>query len=274
MIKAPTDKQPMDRLVKIMAALRTKQGCPWDKKQTHASLKPHLIEESYEVLEAIDSKDPQKLKEELGDLLLQSVFHAQLAAEKKRFTMNDVINTISDKLVRRHPHVFGTHGKIGGKAQLQLWEKIKLAEKGNQDRKSSVDGVPKGMPALLRSRRVLSKAGKARFEWNDKRGAWAKLEEELLEFKEASQTRDRRHAEEELGDVLMALVNVARYEKLEPEQALHGSIDKVIRRVHHVEDALRSEGRKMQDAKLPELLKHWKAAKAEEKAKLKKRKSK
>lgn len=264
MIKPPKDKHPFDRLVKVMEALRSRQGCPWDRKQTPKSLKPSVIEEAYEVVEAIDSGEPHKLKEELGDLLLQSVFLAQIAAEKRQFTIYDSIEALTEKLVRRHPHVFGSTGKITADEQLRLWEQIKRKEKSNQDRKSAVDGVPKGMPALLRSRRVLSKAGKARFEWNDKSGAWGKLDEELGEFRRAARGRDRAHAAEELGDVLMALVNVARYEKLEPEAALHASTDKVIRRVQYVEKALREAGKRMEEADLSQMLKHWDAAKRTE----------
>jgi len=270
-IPAPKAKDPMSRLVKVMAALRSKQGCPWDKKQTHKSLKPYLIEEAYEALEAIDSGDDSKLKGELGDLLLQSVFHAQLAAERKAFTMDEVIDAISDKLVRRHPHVFGGHAKVGGQAQLKLWEEIKMTEKEHQARKSAVDGVPAAMPALLRARRVLGKAGKAKFQWSSKAGAWKKLAEELKEFKQAAASRDRRHAEEELGDLLMALVNVARYEGLDPEHALHQATGKVIRRFKHVEASLAGQGRRIDKEPLKMLLKRWQEAKLAEKKPAKKR---
>jgi len=264
----PKAKDPMSRLVKVMAALRSKQGCPWDKKQTHKSLKPALIEEAYETLEAIDSGDDEKLKGELGDLLLQSVFHAQLAAERKAFTMDQVIDGISDKLIRRHPHVFGNHAMVGGQAQLRLWEEIKLKEKEHLSRKSAVDGVPAAMPALLRARRVLGKAGKAKFQWSGKQGAWKKMAEELREFRQAAASRNRRHAEEELGDLLLALVNVARYEGLDPEHALHQATVKLIRRFKYVESSLAAEGRRMDKEPLQEMLKRWKAAKkAERRAK-------
>ncbi len=265
-LPAPKAKHPMSRLVKVMAALRSRQGCPWDKKQTHKSLKPYLIEEAYETLEAIDSGDDQKLKGELGDLLLQSVFHAQLAAERQAFTMDQVIDGVSDKLIRRHPHVFGGHAMVGGQAQLKLWEEIKLKEKEHQARKSAVDGVPAAMPALLRARRVLGKAGKAKFQWSGKDGACKKMAEELREFRQAAAGRNRRHAEEELGDLLLALVNVARYEGLDPEHALHQATAKLIRRFQHVEASLAAEGRRIARQPLRELLKRWQAAKRAERS--------
>lgn len=260
----PKEKDNFKRLAKIMAQLRSKRGCPWDRKQTHLSLKPYLIEEAYEVLEAIDSKDPEKLKGELGDLLLQAVFHAQLASEKKRFDIYDVAGAIADKLVSRHPHVWGGVKVRTAEDQSRRWEEIKLKEKGHAGRKSMVDGVPKAMPALLRAKRVLSKAAKAKFQWNSKAQAWAKFEEELREFRQAARRSTRRHKEEELGDLLMAVVNVARWEGLDPEHALHQGVKKLSRRIQGVEERARGRGWEVGRMKLGEILKLWKDVKKAE----------
>ena len=218
------------------------------------------------MLEAIDSGDPQKLKGELGDLLLQAVFHAQLASEKKSFDIGDVANAISDKLVSRHPHVYGKASQVRtAEEQTRRWEEIKLTEKEHAQRKSIVDGVPKAMPALSRAKRVLSKAAKARFQWNSKAQAWAKFEEELQEFKEA---KGKRHKEEELGDVLMAFVNVARFEGLDPEHALHQGVKKLTRRIQGVEERARAKGRQEAVAaglKLAQMLAFWAEVKRAEK---------
>jgi tetrapyrrole methylase family protein / MazG family protein len=270
-MKIPVAKKSMDRLVRVMASLRGKGGCPWDRRQTHKSLQPYLIEEAYEVLEAIRSGKPDKLKAELGDLLLQVVFHSQLAAEKGRFTLADVAAYEANKLIRRHPHVFGAVKIRTAQEQTRHWEKVKRGEKEHRLRKSAVDGVPQAMPALLRARRILSKAGAVRFQWNDKRGAWNKFKEELEEFKEATRLGPKRHQEEELGDLLMALVNVARFERLDPEHALHLACGKIIRRFRQVEAGLASQGRDTKQARLPELVALWNRAKAREKSRRQKR---
>jgi tetrapyrrole methylase family protein/MazG family protein len=265
-LKAPKNTNPFDRLVEIMAQLRSSKGCPWDRKQTHVSLKPYLIEEAYEVFEAIDSKDPQKLKGELGDLLLQAVFHAQLAAEKRDFTIYDVAEAISNKLVVRHPHVYASKAaKVkSAEDQVRKWEDIKRKEKEHASRKSIVDGVPKAMPALSRASRVLSKAGKAKFQWTSRAQAWAKFEEELREFRKAVKHESMAAREEELGDLLMALVNVSRYEKLDPEHALHQGVKKLSRRIQGVEEGARKSGKEIGALKLPEILKLWKEVKKAE----------
>ncbi len=265
-LKPPKDKDSFRRLAKIMAQLRSKKGCPWDRQQTHVSLKPYLIEEAYEVLEAIDSKDPEKLKGELGDLLLQAVFHAQLADEKRQFDIYDVAAAIADKLVTRHPHVWGGVKVRTAAQQTRRWEEIKLKEKGHAHRKSIVDGVPMAMPALLRANRVLSKAAKAKFQWNSKAQAWDKFEEELREFRQAARRSTRAHKEEELGDVLMALTNVARWEGLDPEHALHQGVKKLTRRIQGVEERARRAGKDLGKMKLEEILGLWKDVKKGERA--------
>ena len=263
-VRPPRQRHPFDRLVAVMAALRSKRGCPWDREQTHQSLKPYLLEEAYETFEAIDAKDAKKLKGELGDVLLQVVFHSQLAAEKKQFTIADVANAIADKMVVRHPHVFGNAKVKNAQEQTLRWEAIKLKEKEHQTRRSMVDGVPPAMPALARANRVLSKAAKAKFVWNNKKQAWAKFEEELKEFKEAAHGRSKAHKEEELGDVLTAIVNVARFEGLDAEHCLHAGVRKLCRRIEGVETKARRKGMEIGELKLKEVLGLWREVKREE----------
>jgi tetrapyrrole methylase family protein/MazG family protein len=266
-LKKPTHKHGFDRLVAVMAALRKKQGgCPWDKVQTHKTLKPYLIEEAYETLEAIDAGDPQKIKGELGDVLLQVVFHSQIAAEKGQFTSYDVAEAIANKMIDRHPHVFGSGAKVkSAEEQVLKWEALKAKEKEHKHRKSIVDGVPKAMPALYRARRVLSKAARAKFTWRKKEQAWAKFEEELKEFKQALKGKDRKHKEEELGDLLTAIVNVSRFEKLDPEAALHAGVRKLTGRIAGVEMLAERDGKKITGLDERAILKYWKEVKKSKK---------
>ncbi len=266
-LKVPRKKRPFDQLVAVMAALRAKKGgCPWDKVQTHASLKPYLIEEAYELFEAIDAKDDAKILGELGDVLLQVVFHAQVAADRGAFTVEDVAAAIAKKMVDRHPHVFGGAGKVKTAAEQTLkWEALKSKEKEHQARKSIVDGVPSAMPALMRAKRVLSKASRANFSWSRKAQAWAKFEEELKEFKHAARRKDEAHKEEELGDLLVAITNVARMEGLDPEHCLHAGVAKLTRRIQGVEERAAADGKAMTALKEKDLLQYWKKVKASEK---------
>lgn len=272
-VKVPTQKHGFDRLVAVMAALRKKKGgCPWDKVQTHKSLKPYLIEEAYEAIEAIDSGDPQKLRGELGDVLLQVVFHSQIASEKGQFTSHDVAHAIADKMIQRHPHVFARAAKVkSAEDQVLRWEALKSTEKEHRTRKSIVDGVPKAMPALYRARRVLSKAARAQFTWRKKAQAWDKFEEELKEFKQALRGKSKAHKEEELGDLLTAIVNVARFEKLDPEACLHAGVRKLARRIEGVERGAERMGKKITGLKEVEILKLWKDVKVAEKKQKRKR---
>jgi tetrapyrrole methylase family protein / MazG family protein len=219
----------MDRLRGIVAKLRAPDGCPWDREQTHESLKPHLLEECYEVIDAIDSHDDNELKEELGDILLQVVLHSQMASEAGRFTFDDVAEIISNKLVHRHPHVFGANQLSDSEAVLQQWDKIKRAEK--RERKSALDGVPRALPALARAQKVQSKAHRVGFDWNSAEEAFAKIEEELREIKSASE----KSLSEEVGDLLFAVVNFARKKKLDAEQILNGATDKFSERFQAIE---------------------------------------
>jgi tetrapyrrole methylase family protein/MazG family protein len=205
------------RLEKLMAQLRSKKGCPWDKKQTHQSLKPYLIEETHEVLDAIDSKNPNDLREELGDLLLQVVFHSQLAKEKKRFNFNDVAQSISDKLVRRHPHVFGKSSRKMDSI-LKKWEELKREEK--PDRQSALDGLPKALPALLRAQRMQDKVSRYGFLPQTPRETFKPIEDEWKKFQEAKKKKNRKKMESHLGEMMFRLSWLAQLEKLNAETAL------------------------------------------------------
>ncbi len=256
--------EAFDRLVGVMARLRAPDGCPWDAEQTHESLKPYLLEETYEVLEAIDGGSVPTLRDELGDLLLQVIFHAQLADERGDFTADDVCHAISDKLIRRHPHVFAQSSAATPDKVVTQWEKIKKTEAGHQDRTSALDGVPNAMPSLARAYKIGKKASRAGFDWSNVDGAFEKVDEELAEFRAAFAERDPKHMEDELGDLLFSLVNVARYMEVNPEEALRKTIGKFIRRFAHVEARIEAEGGDLADATLEEMDALWNEAKENE----------
>jgi tetrapyrrole methylase family protein/MazG family protein len=259
---------PMQRLIALMARLRGPDGCPWDREQTHRSLQPYVIEETYEVLEAVENQDPDKLCEELGDLLLQVVFHAQLAAEQGQFTMIDVINGIAAKLVRRHPHVFGEVKVAGVAGVLENWEQIKR-EEYRAERKSALDGVPQGLPGLLQAEKLQNKAAKVGFDWGDLEGPLAKVKEEFAELEAvldpaalpAAGSSEWDRLEDEFGDILFSLVNVARFIKVNPEMALRHTIAKFIGRFHFMEQAAQKDGKTLNEMDLTELDRLWKQAK-------------
>ena len=250
-----------DRLMEIMHRLRAPGGCPWDAEQTHESLKRYLLEESYEVIEAIDARSPAMLKEELGDLLLQPVFHAAIAEEKGEFTMDDVLATINEKLVRRHPHVFGDQIVKSATEQVENWERIKKAEKG-EERKSALSGVPPHMPALMQAQKITEKAARVGFDWEHVDQVFAKVLEELKEFEETMAAGDQARMEAELGDLLFAIVNLGRFLALDPEEALRKTIVRFSRRFAHVEETLQAGGRHLRDATLAEMDLLWEEAKA------------
>ncbi len=261
----------MKRLVEIMAKLRSDQGCPWDREQSHVSLKPCVIEETYEVVEAIDSGRPDKLCEELGDLLLQIVFHSQLAEEAGLFKIEDVINGISEKLIRRHPHVFGDIKVSSVSGVIENWEKIKKSELPGE-RKSVLDGVPKDLPALMKAEKLQSKAAKVGFDWNYLEGPLNKVKEEFSEFEELlqSETAPVPHVpewdklEEEFGDILFALVNVGRFMKINPELALLRTNKKFIDRFQYIEKEAAGAGKNLTEMTLAEMDSLWEEAKANE----------
>jgi tetrapyrrole methylase family protein / MazG family protein len=248
----------VDRLREIVAHLRSPDGCPWDREQTHQSLKPHLIEECYELVDAIDAGDDKEMKEELGDLLLQVVLHSQMASEEDRFDMDDVAAVIADKLMHRHPHVFGENKLPDSEAVLRQWEVIKRAEK--QERKSALDGVPKALPALARAQKMQTKAARVGFDWNDADGALEKVQEELAEIESASE----HQIEEEVGDLLFAVVNFARKKGLDAEQALWKATAKFSDRFQAMERLAKDRDLELSSLNLSQMDEIWEEAKASE----------
>jgi tetrapyrrole methylase family protein/MazG family protein len=254
----------LDPVVDVMARLRSPDGCPWDIEQTHATLRRYIIEEVYEVLEAIDEKDPEHLCEELGDLLLQIVFHARMAEEAGAFSMQNVVDTVTQKLIRRHPHVFGDISVRDAAEVVLNWDAIKRREKTVKP-VSALDGVPKGLPALMRANKLQLKAAKVGFDWDEIAPVWGKVDEELAELREAQATGDKTKIEDELGDVLFAVVNLGRFLGVEAEVALNGTNNKFVRRFLQVEEAVRKQGRQWQTLDLTAMDELWEAAKATEK---------
>lgn len=255
-----------EELKKIMHRLRGPNGCPWDREQTHESLRPYLIEEAYEVLEVIDGADDLKLAEELGDLLLQIVFHSQIAEEEGRFDIEDVIGGIIEKLKRRHPHVFGDKKATNTRQVLIGWEKAKQ-EETHRKGASILDGVPRELPALLKAHRVQEKVSRVGFDWEHIDQVFAKVEEELAEFRTAYQNHQKEQVEEELGDIFFALVNLSRYLETSPEDALRRTIDKFVSRFKYVESALQNKGLDPREVGLEAMDKLWDEAKSLESGK-------
>jgi tetrapyrrole methylase family protein / MazG family protein len=253
----------IDRLVAIMERLRGPDGCPWDREQTLRSIRQYVLEETYEVLEAIDANDVSGHREELGDLLLQIVFQAQLRREEGAFEFADVADAISDKLVSRHPHVFGDAQVKDAEGVLKQWAALKREEKkAKGGGKSVLEGVPREMPALARADRLCEKASRIGFDWPDASGARAKIEEELHEVDEAAASGDRDALEHEVGDLLFAVANLARKHGIAPEEALRGAIGRFIGRFGHVERELERQGVPHGGATLAEMDALWDDAKA------------
>jgi tetrapyrrole methylase family protein / MazG family protein len=257
------ENRGFERLVKIMHQLRSPGGCPWDAEQTHESLKRYLLEECYEVIEAIDKNDPDHLKEELGDLMLQPVFHAAIAAEKGEFTIDDVLDTVCEKLIHRHPHVFGDQVVKTASEQVENWERIKKKEKG-EERKSALAGVPPHLPALMKAQKLTEKAARVGFDWEHVDQVFAKVLEELHELEETMVEGDQARMEAELGDLLFAIVNLGRFLSLNPEQALGKTIGRFTTRFAYVEETIHAGGRQMKDATLQEMDLLWEEAKGKE----------
>jgi len=253
-----TQTKNLVRLLKIMSRLRAPGGCPWDREQTHQSIRHHLIEEAYEALDALDARQMDDFKSELGDLLLQIVFHAQMAEEAGRFHFDDVAKSIADKLVRRHPHVFGNKKVRDSAGVLRQWEAIKKTEKNTM---SVLAEVPRSLPALLKADKIQRKVARVGFDWKHVNDVMAKVEEELRELKGAMASGSRQQFEEELGDLLFAAVNLARYEDLQAEDLLNRTIRKFVKRFQHVEHAVHRCGRKLEDCSLEELDALWESAK-------------
>jgi MazG family protein len=245
----------------VAVVRRLRRECPWDREQTHESIRHSLIEEAYEVVESIDHGNLKELKLELGDLLLHVVLHSIIAEEEREFLLGDVIAASSEKLIRRHPHVFGDMN-VSSSTDVKLnWERIKLTE----GRKSLMDGVPKKLPSLLRSHRLQEKASKVGFDWKRKEDVWKKVKEEITELHEAEKKRSHEQLEEEFGDLLFALVNYARFLKINPESALHRSTRKFAKRFQQIEEELRKRGKKLEHSSLEEMDAIWNEGKRREK---------
>ncbi|MEN6461488.1 MAG: nucleoside triphosphate pyrophosphohydrolase [Syntrophomonas sp.] len=245
--------QAIDELMAIMDRLLGEGGCPWDREQTHRSLVRYLIEETYEVIEAINEGDMNKLREELGDLLLQVVFHAALAEREGQFDLTGVANTVSKKMIDRHPHVFGTMDLKTSDDVLNNWEQFKKKE----GKKRLLDGIPDSLPALMRAEKIQEKAARVGFDWPDITGAVDKFKEEIDELVQA----EGDQINEEMGDVFFSLVNIARMKKVEPEQALQGCNDKFRRRFNYIEEQVKAAEKSFADMNLQEMDNIWNEAK-------------
>lgn len=252
---------PLDPLMDVVAELRSEHGCPWDREQTHSSLRPYVIEEAFEVAEAIDSGDPDHLCEELGDLLLQIGLHAQMASEDGLFDIKAVIAGITEKMIRRHPHVFGNVEVESSGDVLRNWEAIKRAEKGDKPPGSALEGVPAGLPALMRAHKIQKKAARVGFDWKETGDVVAKVHEEVRELEEAYKSGEPGKMKEELGDLLFALVNLARFLGVEPEGALAATTAKFIRRFRYIEEQAARAGRDLRSMTLEEMDRLWDEAK-------------
>jgi tetrapyrrole methylase family protein/MazG family protein len=254
-----------DSLLLLMARLRSEGGCPWDREQTRTSLQPYLLEEAYEVLAAIDEGSIDHLVEELGDLLFQIVFHCQIASEQGEFTMADVIGRLTEKMTRRHPHVFGDRVVADAREALAQWERIKHGESNADGTSRSVlDGVPDTLPALLRAQRLQVKAGRVGFDWTEWREAWAKVREEMDEVEAVLDGGTPDQVNEEMGDVLFSLVNVARLRGIDAEGCLRQAAGKFTRRFKEVEAQMRAVGQNVTDASAEDLDRAWEGVKTRE----------
>jgi len=242
-------------LVSIIRRLRVE--CPWDREQTNDSIKASTIEEAYEVVESIDNKDFDELKVELGDLLLHVIFHSVIAEEENKFKLDDVIDSIQGKLIRRHPHVFGSKEVRGAEDVKRNWETIKLSE----GRNSVLEGVPENLPALQRAYRLQEKASKVGFDWDKKEQVWAKVIEEIEEMHKSEKEETREELENEVGDVFFAMVNYSRFLNINPEYALRNSIKKFIKRFNYIEDKVNESGRKIHESNFEEMDKYWNESK-------------
>ena len=273
---APDGPGPwFEKLVALQARLRAPDGCPWDREQTHSTLRTYLIEEAYEVLDALESGDDEKFAEEMGDLLLQVVFHSQIAAEEGRFTVADVIREVHEKMVRRHPHVFGNQRAKDAEEVLKNWHQIKALERRSKAAagrsadqspapESLLDGVPRTLPATLEGLQLTKKAARAGFDWADTQGVLDKLAEESRELGQVLEGSDSAKIDEEVGDLLFAAVNLARFLRVDPEIALKRANAKFVRRFQQMERLAAASGRKFQDVPRPEKESLWTSAKLAE----------
>lgn len=251
-------------LVETVARLRAPDGCPWDREQTHTSLKRYAVEETYEVLDAIDTGEPAKLEDELGDLLLQVLLHAEISRENSEFDIADVCVRIREKLQRRHPHVFADVQVSGVDDVLHNWEQIKRAEPGHEERKSALDGVPRSLPALMRAAKISKKAARTGFDWPEAGAIVEKLREETAELEEAIQKGDKGEMRYEIGDLLFTVVNIARFQGIDPEEALTEMLGRFTMRFNRIESTAAEQGRDVSDMTLDEMDAIWNKAKDDE----------
>jgi len=245
-----------EELLAIMRTLRSENGCEWDKAQTHESLKPYLVEEVYEVIHSIDEKNYNSLKEELGDLLLQIVFHSQIAQENGEFDIKDVIKTLNEKLIRRHPHVFGNSKGYS----YEQWERIKAQEKG-EEKVSKIGKVNKALPALSLARRIQENAAAVGFDWESTVDVFKKVREEIQELEKAMKEYEKKRIEDEFGDLLFSIVNLSRFLGIEPEGSLRKATEKFIKRFELMEKMIEEDGKKIEDLKIHELDSYWERSK-------------
>ena len=253
--------EPVTRLRQIVAHLRGPGGCPWDREQTHASLRTALVEETYEVLAAIEANDDPNFREELGDLLLHVVMHSQIASERGAFDFDAVAAEIGDKMIRRHPHVFADDQAADSRIVLRRWDEIKRTEKGQTDKTGVLANLPVALPALMRAQKAQEKAGRVGFDWPSIDQVAAKVDEEGIEVREAAEAGNAEAVAEEIGDLLFAAVNLARWHKLDAEETLNRATNKFVMRFGRIESALRTRGRRWEDASFEELDALWEEAK-------------
>lgn len=255
----------IESLLAVMAKLRSPDGgCPWDLEQNFRTIAPYTIEEAYEVADAIERDDMASLKDELGDLLFQSVFHAQMAKEAGIFDFGDVVEAITDKMIRRHPHVFGDGDARDAEEQTKAWEEQKAAERAEKGQVSLLDDVPAGHPGLTRAVKLQKRAARVGFDWEDARDVLSKISEETKELAEAVQSGNTDHIEDEFGDLLFVLANLSRHLKVDPEAALRRTNEKFIRRFQYIENTLSKNGRDIKEAGLEEMETLWREAKSKE----------
>ncbi|MEN6313373.1 MAG: nucleoside triphosphate pyrophosphohydrolase [Clostridiaceae bacterium] len=255
------DKYDFNDLLDIMSRLRAENGCPWDREQTHESLRIYMIEETYEVLEALDAGDLGKFCNELGDLLLQIVFHAQIAKEHGEFDMGDVTTEICRKLISRHTHIFGDARADTPEQVVENWEAIKKKEKQLKSQTGVLKDVPSNLPALMRSYKVQQKAAQVGFDWDNIEDVFAKVDEEIQELRDVYKSKNVVRITDELGDAMFALVNLSRFLKVQPELALTGTVNKFIRRFEYIEQQSTKAGKKLDDLSLAEMDELWNEAK-------------
>ena len=251
----------LSKLIKITETLMGEDGCPWDKVQTRESLKPYLVEETYEVLDALDANDPEKIKDELGDLLYQILFHSKISSLKGEFNFRDVIDNLSEKMVRRHPHVF-KEGELNTPDQVvKQWEEIKRNEKNQANQKSILDNIPKNLPSLLRAQKLQKKTAKEGFDWDQINDVFDKLDEEIAEFKEAVLKKKSADIQNEIGDIIFVITNIAKFYKIDAEEALRSTNNKFIKRFQYIEQKIEAKGKTLKDSPLEEMERYWQEAK-------------